>query len=91
MKLDKIPGHHHHLKWLLNREEEEEKKEKNNQKIKRLGKFLHSYILTQIWSILWCIIENHPKDSDEAISCLFKEKKKNRQLWFLPYYEKKNT
>lgn len=79
--LDKILGHHNHLKWLLNRR-------KRNQK--RLANFLHSYILTQIWSILWCIIENHLKDS-EKLCLVCSKKKKDRRLWFLPYYEKKRT
>lgn len=69
MKLDEILGHHHHLKWLLNREK------KWNQKIQRLANFLHSYILTQIWSILWCIIENHLKNSEKLCLVCLKKKK----------------
>lgn len=75
-KLDEILGHHHHLKWLLNRATTKKRKEKKrNQKIQRLANFLHSYILTQIWSILWCIIENHLKDSEKLLLVCLKKKK----------------
>lgn len=65
------------------------KKKKNSEKLKRLARFLHSYILTQIWSILWCIIENHLKDSE--ITCLFKEKKIDDFDFYLAMKKKKNT
>lgn len=71
-KLEKILGHQHHLKqlWI-----DKKKKKNRNQKIKRLAKFLHSYILTQIWSILWCIIDNHLKDSEKLLLVTVKRKK----------------
>lgn len=85
MKLDEILGHHHHLKWLLN------KKKKNEiRKLKRLANFLHSYILTQIWSILWCIIENHLKDSEKLLLVCLKKKKIDNFDFYLTM-KKKNT
>lgn len=63
------------------------KKKEEIRKLKRLARFLHSYILTQIWSILWCIIENHLKDSE--ITCLFKEKKIDDFDFYLAMKKKK--
>lgn len=73
-KLDAILGHTT-ITWNDCWLQKRQKEEKEIRKLKRLAKFLHCYILTQIWSILWCIIENHLKDSEMKLLVCLKEKK----------------
>lgn len=57
--------------------------------MKRLANFLHSYILTQIWSILWCIIEKHLKDSEKLLLVCLKKKKIDNFDFYLTMKKKK--